>query len=65
MVKSPPVNAGDAGSMGSIPGLGRSPGVGPWSRKWQLTPVFLRGEAHGQDEPGGLQSSGSQTAGHS
>ena len=26
MVKNPPANAGDAGDMGSIPGLGRSPG---------------------------------------
>ena len=28
MVKNPPANAGDAGSMGSIPGLGRSLGEG-------------------------------------
>ena len=28
MVKNPPANAGDAGSVGSIPGLERSPGVG-------------------------------------
>ena len=28
MVKNPPANAGDAGDMGSIPGLGRSPGGG-------------------------------------
>ena len=27
-VKNPPVNAGDAGDMGSIPALGRSPGKG-------------------------------------
>ena len=27
-VKNPPANAGDAGDMGSIPKLGRSPGVG-------------------------------------
>ena len=26
MVKNPPANAGDAGDMGSIPGLGKSPG---------------------------------------
>ena len=25
MVKNPPANAGDAGNMGLIPGLGRSP----------------------------------------
>ena len=28
MVKNPPVNAGDEGGMGLIPGLGRSPGGG-------------------------------------
>ena len=28
MVKNPPVDTGDAGDMGSIPGLGRSPGGG-------------------------------------
>ena len=28
----------------------------PWRRKWQSTPVFLPGEFHGQEEPGGLQS---------
>ena len=28
VVKNPPANAGDAGDVGSIPGLGRSPGDG-------------------------------------
>ena len=28
MVKNPPANAGDARDMGSVPGLGRSPGGG-------------------------------------
>ena len=28
VVKNPPANAGDAGKVDSIPGLGRSPGVG-------------------------------------
>ena len=28
MVKNPPANAGDIRDMGSIPGLGRSPGEG-------------------------------------
>ena len=28
MVKNPPVNAGDIRDVGSIPGSGRSPGVG-------------------------------------
>ena len=39
VVKNPPANAGNAGS---IPGLGRF----PWSRKWQLIPVFLPGKSH-------------------
>ena len=38
--KEPPTNAGDAGDMGLIPGLGRSPGL--WVR--QPTPVSLPGE---------------------
>ena len=28
VVKNPPASAGDIGDMGSIPGLGRSPGEG-------------------------------------
>ena len=28
LVKNSPVSVGDAGDVGSIPGLGRSPGVG-------------------------------------
>ena len=28
VVKNPPANAGDTGDWGSIPGMGRSPGVG-------------------------------------
>ena len=36
----------------------------PWRRKWQPTPVFLPGESPWMEEPGGLQSSGSQRAGH-
>ena len=37
-------NAGDTEGLGSIPGLGRSPGGG----NWQLTPVFLLEKLHGQ-----------------
>ena len=51
VVKNPPTNAGDTGS---IPGLGRSPGelathssILPWEIPWT-------------EEPGGLQSMGSQ-----
>ena len=35
-----------------------------WRRKWQPTPVFLPGESHGQEEPGGLQSMRSQRVEH-
>ena len=31
-----------------------------WRRKWQPTPVFLPGESPWTEEPGGLQSMGSQ-----
>ena len=44
MVKSPPANTGDAKDMGSVSGLGRSPGV----KNGQPTPVFLPGKSHGQ-----------------
>ena len=49
----------EARKAGSIPGLGRS-----WSREWQPTPVFLPGESPWTEEPGGLQSMGSQRFGH-
>ena len=39
MIKHLPANAGD---VGSIPGLGRSPGEG------HLTPVIVPGKLHGQ-----------------
>ena len=42
VVKSPPASAGHARDIGSIPGLGISPGVG------NGTPVFLPGKFHGQ-----------------
>ena len=45
-------NSGGTGDIRSIPGLGRSPAGG----KWQPTPVFLPENFHGQEEPGGLQS---------
>ena len=35
-------------------------GTIPWRRAWQPTPVFLPGESYGQEEPGRLQSKGSQ-----
>ena len=42
MVKNLPANVGDAGDVGSIPGLGISPGVENGN------PVFLPAESHGQ-----------------
>ena len=38
-------------TVGSIPGLGRS----PWRRKWQPTPLFLAEESPWAEEPGGIQ----------
>ena len=56
VVKNPPANAEDLRDMSSIPGWGRSP--------WQLTSVFLPGESPWTEEPGGLQSIGSQRVRH-
>ena len=36
----------------------------PWRRVWWPTPVFLSGESPWTEEPGGLQSMGSQRVGH-
>ena len=36
----------------------------PWRRKWQPTPIFLPRESPWTEEPGGLQSIGSQRVGH-
>ena len=55
VVKKPPANTGDGGDIGSIPGLTRSPEEGmathcsilAWRIPWT-------------EEPGGLQSMGSQ-----
>ena len=47
----------NVGDLGLIPGLGRSPGGGH-------SPVFLPGESPRTEEPGGLQSMGSQGVGH-
>ena len=52
-------STGNSGDLGSIPGLGRSPGG-----SWQATPVFLPGESPWTEEPGGLQSMGSQRGVH-
>ena len=44
VVKNPSADAGDSKDVGLIPHLGRYLGRG----KWQLIPVFLPGESHGQ-----------------
>ena len=59
VVKNPPANAGDIRDTGLIPGSGRSPGGGhsnplqyfAWRIPWT-------------EEPGRLQSIGSQRVGH-
>ena len=55
MVKNLPANAGDTGEAGLIPGLGRSPGEGNGN---PLQYSCL--ENPWTEEPGGLQSIGSQ-----
>ena len=39
-------------------------GMIPWRRAWQPTAVFLPGESPWTEEPGGLQSMGSQSYSH-
>ena len=47
------------------PGFNRWVRKIPWRRKWQPTPVFLPwGESPWTEEPGGVQSMGSQRVGH-
>ena len=59
MVKNPSPNAGDLRDAGSIPGLGRSPGVG------NGTPLqYFCLENFMEEEPGGVQSMGLQRIGH-
>ena len=53
-------SACSVGDLGSTPVLGRF----PWRRAWQPTLVSLPGESPWTEEPGGLQSLGSQRVGH-
>ena len=53
-------SASNAEDVGLIPALGRSPG----GRHGNPTPGFLPGESPWTEEPGGLQSTGSQGVGH-
>ena len=59
MINNPPANAGDIRNTGSIPASGRSPG-GEHDNSLQYS--CLQNPMTG--EPGGLQSMGSQIAGH-
>ena len=58
-IKNLPANAGDARNMGSILGWGRSPGGGNGNplQYWCLGNPMT-------EEPGGLQSVGSERGGH-
>ena len=59
VVKNPPVNAGGAGGMGSIPGSERSPGGGTATHSH-----VLAWRIPWTEELGRLQSPGSQRVGH-
>ena len=59
MVKNPPASAEDVRDPGSIPGSGRSPGEGNGN---PLQYYCLENPM--DEEPGGLQSMGSQRVGH-
>ena len=55
VVKNLSPNAGDAGDVGLIPGLGRCFG----GIKWHPTPVVLPGKIPQTEEPGGYSPRGS------
>ena len=52
-------SAYNAGDLGSIPGSGRSPGEGNGNHS-----TILTWKTPQREEPGGLQSMGSQRVGH-
>ena len=60
VVKNLPANAGDVRYTGSVPGLRRSPG-GRHDYPFQF---ILAWRISWTEEPGGLQSMGSQRVGH-
>ena len=57
--KNPPAHAGDLRDTGSMP-----VSEDPLEEDWQLTPVALPGESSWTEEPGRLQSTGSQRVGY-
>ena len=58
VVKNLPASAGDIRDAGSIPGLGRSPRF----KKWPSAPQYSSWKIPWTEEPGGLQSIGSQNS---
>ena len=54
LVKNLPVNTGDSGNMGLLPGSGRS----TWGKKQQPIPVFLPGKSNGQRSLAGYSPCG-------
>ena len=61
VVKNPPAKAGAAKDVGSIPGLGRSPGKGNGN---PLRSVFLPRKPHGQRNLVGYSLWGHKRVGH-
>ena len=55
MIKNPPANAGDAGNVGSIPGW-----EAPLEEERATHSSILAWKVPWTEEPGGLQSMGSQ-----
>ena len=58
VVKNLPANTAGAGDQVFDPWVRKL----PWRRAWLPTPAFLPGESPWTEEPGGLQSVGSQAA---
>ena len=59
MVKNLHANVGDIREAGlSASGLDPWVGENPWRTAWQLTPVFLPGESHGQRSLAGYSPQG-------
>ena len=59
VVKNPPANAGDTGDTGSIPGW-----KDPLEKEMATHSSILARKTPRTEEPGGLQSEGSQRVGH-
>ena len=58
-IENPPTNAGDTRDVDLIPGSGRSPG----EREMATDSIILAWKISWTEEPGGIQSMGSQRVG--